>query len=88
MNSEGAGKGSTIAGVVGLNEANLHEIEVRTSATTWREFSFLNIGDWVHLYFIILNCYCRGSPLPPKKLGQNAFSTGLVTNLASPVFPS
>ena len=37
LNSEGGGKGSTIGGVVGLNEANLHEIEAKTSATTWRE---------------------------------------------------
>ena len=36
--------GTTIAGVVGLNEANLREIEAKTAATTWRKLIGLGIG--------------------------------------------
>jgi hypothetical protein len=37
--SHGATSGS--GGVIGLNEANLKEIDAKTSATTWREFSVI-----------------------------------------------
>ena len=42
--SSGHQHGSTIAGVVGLNEANLREIEAKTAATTWRKFCLLYLG--------------------------------------------
>ena len=39
--------GSTIAGVVGLNEANLHAIDAKNTATTWRKKT-LHISDtWI-----------------------------------------
>ncbi len=35
--------GSTIAGVVGLNEANLHAIDAKNTATTWRKNIFFSV---------------------------------------------
>jgi hypothetical protein len=43
VNSGHHDHGTTIAGVVGLNEANLKEIEAKTAATTWRQSNILII---------------------------------------------
>jgi hypothetical protein len=58
--------GSTIAGVVGLNEANLHAIDAKNTATTWRKkhlflsnmsSGILGIGSYLfkHLSWLSLN---------------------------------
>ena len=44
--------GTTIAGVVGLNEANLREIEAKTAATTWRKLIGLGIGNLVYICWV------------------------------------